>query len=196
MSDETNTEKEKNQQDVTAGFGCPESVGLIGSSLTAAYLIVMTIILIIFLVQCWPSPETPTNASTPSKAGFLFLEFLISFESRLILIVVLTGALGAQVRSLRSLAWYTGNRILKRSWVLQYILSPFIGATLAIITYFIIRGAFFSAGSTMRQSSVYIYAGIASIVGIAAEPVSLKLKQVAESLFTKPREGSDPGPRQ
>jgi hypothetical protein len=117
----------------------------------------------------------------------------------LILIVVLAGALGGQVRSLRSLAWYVGNKELKKSWLLQYVLSPFVGATLSTVTYLVIRGGFISAGSTVGQSSVrgvYVYAGIASIVGIASEPVALKLKQVAESLFTKPQEGSDPGPKQ
>ncbi len=198
MSDETQTKKEMNEQAVSKDSCSSESqpVGLIGSSLTAAFLILLSIILVVFLVQCWPSSETPTNTSTPSRAGFLLWEFLISFEARLILIVVLTGALGGQVRAFRSLAWYTGNRKLKKSWLLQYILSPFVGATLAIVTYFVIRGGFISAGSTVQQSSVYVYAGIASIVGIASEPVALKLKQVAESLFTKPKEGNDPGPQQ
>jgi len=58
-----------------------------------------------------------------------------------------------------------------------------------------IRGGFVSAGSSTQQPRVYVYAGIASIVGIASEPVALKLKQVAESLFTKPGEGKDSKPQ-
>jgi hypothetical protein len=130
------------------------------------------------------------------QAKFLFWTFSISNEVSLILIVVLAGALGGQVRSLRSLAWYTGNKELRKSWLLQYIFSPFLGATLAIVIYFVIRGGFVSAGSAIQQSSVYVYAGIASIVGIASESVALKLKQVAESLFTKPGEGKDPNPQE
>ena len=168
-----------------------KSVGLIGSALTAAFLIATSIILVVSLVQCWPSSEMSTSMDEPSKASFLFWDFEIIFEARIILIVVLTGALGGQVRSFRSLAWHTGNRELVKSWILQYILSPFIGATLAVITYFVIRGGFISAGSVDGQPSVYVYAGIASIVGIASEPVALKLKQVAESLFTKQQEVDD-----
>ena len=198
MSDETQTKNEMNDHTATqdADLSDSTSVGPIGFVLTAVYLILFSIILLVAIVQCWPSSVTPKGQVNPmSQAKFLFWAFSISNEACLILIVVLAGALGGQVRSLRSLAWYTGNKELKKSWLLQYILSPFVGATLAIVTYFVIRGGFVSAGSTTQQSSVYVYAGIASIVGIASEPVALKLKQVAESLFTKPGEGKDSKPQ-
>ncbi len=203
MFDETQTENEMNDQtnvpDVDlseADLSDSTSVGSVGILLTAGYLILFSIILLVAIVQCWPSLVTPKGQVNPmSQTKFLLWTFSISNEACLILIVVLAGALGGQVRSLRSLAWYTGNKELKKSWLLQYILSPFVGATLAIVTYFVIRGGFVSAGSTTQQSSVYVYAGIASIVGIASEPVALKLKQVAESLFTKPGEGKDSKPQ-
>jgi len=193
MSNDTQKPNETKESPATED-SCSKSVGLIGSSLTAAFLIVMSIILVIALVQCWPSSSTDTSIATP--ASFLIWNFSIFFEARLILIVVLTGALGGQVRSFRSLAWHTGKRKLMKSWILQYILSPFTGATLAIITYFVIRGGFISAGSAEGQPRVYVYAGIASIVGIASEPVALKLKQVAERLFTKQQKADDNGSQQ
>jgi hypothetical protein len=110
--------------------------------------------------------------------------------------VVLAGALGGQVRSLRSFAWYVGNKELKRSWLPQYILTPFVGAILAIISYFIIRGAFCPANSTVQQINIYGFAGLAALVGIAAEPIALKLKQVANTLFTKPIQGKDSNPQE
>ncbi len=193
MSDDTQKANETKEPPASkeSSSSQPKSIGLIGSSLTAAFLIIMSIILVIALVQCWPSSGISTDTSTATPASFLIWNFEIIFEARLILIVVLTGALGGQVRSFRSLAWHTGKRMLMKSWILQYILSPFIGATLAIITYFVIRGGFVSAGSRVGQSSVYVYAGIASIVGIASEPVALKLKQVAESLFTKQQKADE-----
>ena len=199
MSDETRTENETNDQAIVPDVNLSDSssVGPIGFVLTAVYLILVSIILLVAIVQCWPSSITPKGQVNPmSQTKFLLWTFSISNEACLIIIVVLAGALGGQVRSLRSLAWYTGNKELKKSWLLQYILSPFVGATLAIVTYFVIRGGFVSAGSTIQQSSVYVYAGIASIVGIASEPVALKLKQVAESLFTKPGKGKDSNPQE
>ncbi|MBW7991244.1 MAG: hypothetical protein FVQ84_14700 [Planctomycetes bacterium] len=199
MSDETQTKNEMNDQtdDKNSRRSGSPPMGSMGSSLLAVYLILLSIILLVAIVQCWPSSAVSKGSiRSLLPTRFLCWTFSLSNEGRLLLIVVLAGALGGQVRSLRSLAWYTGNKELKKSWLLQYVLSPFVGATLAIVTYFVIRGGFVSAGSNIQQSSVYVYAGIASIVGIASEPVALKLKQVAESLFTKPGEGKDSKPQE
>jgi hypothetical protein len=198
MSKETQTKKEMNNQTVTRDTSRSDSppVGPIGFLLTAVYLILLSIILVAAIVQCWPSSAASKgSADTLSQAKFLCWTFSISDEARLVLIVVLSGALGGQVRSLRSLAWYAGNKELKRSWLPQYFLMPFVGGTLALVSYFVIRGGFFSAGSTIQQTSVYGFAGLASIVGIASEPVALKLKKVAETLFEKPGEGKDSKPQ-
>ncbi len=197
MSKETQTKKEKNNQTVARDTSRLDSpfVGPIGFLLTAVYLLLLSILLVVAIVQCWPSPAAPNEpAYPPSQAQFLFWAFSISDEARLLLIVVLAGALGGQVRSLRSFAWYVGNKELKRSWLPQYILTPFVGAILAIISYFIIRGAFCPANSTAQQTSGF--AGLASIVGIASEHIALKLKQVVDTLFTKPIQGKDSNPQE
>jgi len=177
MSKENQTKKEKNNQTVardTSRLSSP-LVGPIGFLLTAVYLILLSIILVVAMVQCWA--------------------LSISDEGRLLLIVVLAGALGGQVRSLRSFAWYVGNKELKRSWLTQYILTPFVGAILAIISYFIIRGAF-CPDSTLQEINIYGFAGLACLMGIASEPIALKLKQVANTLFTKPIQGKDSNPQE
>jgi len=178
MSKETQTKKEKNNQTVARDTGRLSSplVGPIGFLLTAVYLILLSIFLVAAMVYCWA--------------------FSISDEGQLLLVVVLAGALGGQVRSLRSFAWYVGNKELKRSWLTQYILTPFVGAILATISYFIIRGCFCPANSTVQQINVYGFAGLASLVGIASEPIALKLKQVANTLFTKPIQGKDSNPQE
>ena len=136
MSKEIQTKKEKNSQTVTRDTSRSNSpaVGPIGFLLTAVYLILLSIVLVLALVQCWA--------------------ISISDEGQLLFMVVLAGALGGQVRSLRSFAWYVGNKELKRSWLPQYILTPFVGAILAIISYFIIRGCFCPANSTVQQINV------------------------------------------
>ena len=178
MSKEPQTKKEANKQTVardTSRLSSP-LVGPIGFFLTAVYLILLSIFLVVAMVQCWA--------------------LSISDEGHLLLVVVLAGALGGQVRSLRSFAWYVGNKELKRSWLTQYILTPFVGAILAIISYFIIRGAFCPANSTVQQINIYGFAGLATLVGIASEPIALKLKQVANTLFTKPIQGKDSNPQE
>ena len=178
MAKETQTKKEKNNQTVARDTGRLSSplVGPIGFLLTAVYLILLSIFLVVAMVQCWA--------------------LSISDEGQLLLVVVLAGALGGQVRSLRSFAWYVGNKELKRSWLTQYILTPFVGAILAIVFYFIIRGCFCPADSTVQQINIYGFAGLATLVGIASEPIALKLKQVTDTLFTKPMQGKDSNPQE
>ncbi len=69
-------------------------------------------------------------------------------------------------------------------------------AILAIVSYFIIRGAFCPANSNVQQINIYGFAGLAALVGIASEPIALKLKQVANTLFTKPIQGKDSNPQE
>ncbi|NQT00870.1 MAG: hypothetical protein HQ580_02485 [Planctomycetes bacterium] len=199
MSDETQAKNEMNNQTVTRNAGLSDSptVGPIGFVLTAVYLILLSILLVVAIIQFWPSYAVSRGSiDAVLRARFLCWTLSLSNEGRLLLIVVLAGALGGQVRSLRSLAWYVGNKQLKRSWLSQYILTPFVGAILAIVSYFIIRGGFCPANSTVQQTNIFGFAGLASLVGIASEPIALKLKQVANTLFTKPIHGKDSNPQE
>jgi hypothetical protein len=199
MSDETQTKNEMNDQAVVRNPNPSYSppVGPVGIVLIVVYLIVLSILLVVAIIQFWPASEVARSSIDPLlRTTFLFWTFSLSNEGRLLLIVVLAGALGGQVRSLRSLAWYVGNKQLKRSWLSQYILTPFVGAILAVVSYFIVRGGFCPANSIVQQTNIFGFAGLASLVGIASEPIALKLKQVASTLFTKPIQGKDSNPQE
>lgn len=199
MLDETQKTNELNKQAVSKDSCDSDSppVGPIGIVLTALYLIVLSVLLLVAIIGFWPSSAAMKSSNEPGlQTSFLEWDFYLSNEGRLLLIVVLAGALGGQVRSLRSLAWYVGNKQLRRSWLSQYILTPFVGAILAIVSYFIIRASFCPANSTLQQVNIFGFAGLATIVGIASEPVALKLKQVANTLFTKPIQGKDSNPQE
>lgn len=98
--------------------------------------------------QSTPATASPSSAPTPPKKELPDPE-LISFfrgrlqaniylETRLLLLVMLAGALGSLMHSLRSLYWYTGNRMMVWSWVGFYLLLPFTGAMLSVIFYFVV----------------------------------------------------------
>jgi hypothetical protein len=112
--------------------------------LIIAYLVLFSILLLYSLVELWPLP-TPARVPPPitSPVTFLFWTSSISDEVRLLLIVALAGTLGGLVHALRSLYWYIGNRELVLSWLAMYILLPFVGTTLGLVFYFVIRGGFF-----------------------------------------------------
>jgi len=103
----------------------------------------------------------------------------------------MAGALSALVHALRSLYWYVGNRELVFSWLVMYILLPFVGATLGLVFYFVIRGGFFSPTATIEQTSPFGFAALAGLVGMFSEQAVLKLKEVAETLLSKPQQGRE-----
>jgi hypothetical protein len=200
MTEETNktTEvKEEHKENAT-----PERTGVgaslvppVGIVLIIAYLILASVLLLYGLVQFWPNPAEGA-APASSTATFLFWAFSVSDEVRLIFIVAMAGALGGLVHALRSLYWYVGNRELVFSWLAMYILLPFVGTTLGLVFYFVIRGGFFSPEATIEQTSPFGFAALAGLVGMFSEQAVLKLKDVAETLLAKPQEGRDTVPEE
>lgn len=138
-----------------------------------------------------PGKEAVTAESFQIKLAF-FKAFPVSDEVRLLLIVIMTGALGALVHAIRSFYKYVGNQALKYSWIAMYGLLPFAGSLLAVLFYLVIRGGFFSPQSGSQQTSPFGFAAMAGLVGMFSEPAVLKLKDVAEQLFKKAEQGADP----
>jgi hypothetical protein len=106
---------------------------------------------------------------------------------------MLSGALGSLLHSLRSLYWYSGNRRLVWSWSVMYMLLPFSGAVLATIFYIIIRAGFLpsSGGTQAIPNTPYGFAALGALVGLFSEEAVLKLKQVAETVFSSTPPGKD-----
>jgi len=107
----------------------------------------------------------------------------------------MAGALGSLVHALRSLFWYVGNRLLIVSWLAMYIMLPFVGMTLALIFYFVIRGGFFSPQATVQETSLFGFAALAGLIGMFSPQAVLKLKQVAETVLAKPESGKESLPQ-
>lgn len=116
-------------------------------------------------------------------------------EQRLLVLVMLGGALGSLLHALRSLGWYVGNRELVRSWALRYLVLGFTGAALAFVFYVVIRGGFFSPNTPVEATSPFGFVAFAALVGLFSEQAILKLKQVAETLLAKPGPGEDARPQ-
>ncbi len=197
MTEELNTTTEVNEElkepaaPKRTGVGA-SLVGPVGIVLITAYLILAAVLLLYGLVQFWPPPAPATgSAPTSSPVTFLFWTLSVSDEVRLIFIVAMAGAMGSLVHALRSLYWYVGNRDLVFSWLAMYVLLPFVGSTLGLVFYFVIRGGFFSPSATIEQTSPFGFAALAGLVGMFTEQAVLKLKQVAETLLAESQEGAD-----
>jgi len=129
-----------------------------------------------------------------SEVSFVGWKFKVSQETRLLLLVVCAGALGSLVHGLRSIYWYIGNRSLVWSWVPKYLIQPFGASVLAVVFYLVIRGGFFSADAGSQHTSPFGFMALSAMVGMFSEQAVLKLKDIAETLLTKPPPGRDAEP--
>jgi hypothetical protein len=142
-----------------------------------------------------PASPTPAPVEEPAVIEFFGWQFKVWDEQRLLLLVLLAGALGSILHDLRSVYWYVGNRTLVKSWMAMFVVLPFAGATLALIFYLVVRGGFFSPQSSFKETSPFGFAAFAALIGMFSPQAVLKLKEVAETLLTKPGAGANAQPQ-
>jgi hypothetical protein len=129
------------------------------------------------LLACWPdgSPQIALLGG--------WMRWEASGDLRLALVAQTAGLLGAFVHAATSFATYVGNRQLIRSWALWYVLRPFIGMTLALVVYFVLRGGFMSPQAETSSISPYGVAALAALAGMFSKQTADKLKDVFENAF-------------
>jgi hypothetical protein len=106
-------------------------------------------------------------------------------ELQLLLLSMLAGALGSFVHALKSFGDFVGNRTLTASWFWWYITRPYLGASLAVIFYAVLRGGLM-AGTQADAKTVNQFGVIAmsALVGMFADKASDKLAEIFDTLFT------------
>jgi hypothetical protein len=118
----------------------------------------------------------------------------ISRDADLLLLVLLAGALGSFLHSARSFADFVGNKRISGSWAWWYYLHPFMGAILALIFYFTVRGGFFvvTGGGNIKAAdlSAFGVGAVATLVGMFSNQATQKLADVFDTLF-KPSSGKE-----
>ena len=109
----------------------------------------------------------------------------LSAEARLILLVFLLGGLGGAIASFNSLANYRGEGALTKSWFLHYLVSPWLGAGVAMLMYLVLRAGFFPGSSDQVEGSAIPWGivAIAGLTGLFYDKSLLKLQQVFTTVF-------------
>lgn len=116
-------------------------------------------------------------------------KFQPSLETRLLLLVLLAGAIGSYVHAASSFVDYLGNRTFISSWVWWYLLRPFIGMMLALLFYFVFRGGFITAGVNQGGDAAASFinpfgiAALAGLVGMFSKVAADKMNEVFTTLF-------------
>jgi len=156
------------------------------------YMILLSLLLIYGLAKIWPA-KVPGGLEGDIQLFYGTLHFHLWPETRYLLIVALTGALGSFIHLATSFADFQGNRQLYGSWGWWYLLRPFIGVALAIIMYFAVRGGLIAGTSGADTLSPYGIAAIAGMAGLFSKQATDKLREVFEDLFktTRPPDRSD-----
>jgi IPT/TIG domain len=162
---------------------------------TGTVLALAAVVVLYLLVTVWPpAPATQVDVATPNPPVRLFgWELRPEREARLFMVVALAGTLGGLVYALRSLTWYTGNRNLKYSWLLSYLLQPVVSAALATITYVVARGGLIVVTTQASPDTVnpFGFAAIGGLVGLFSNQAAEWLKRIFEQVFTAAPKGKD-----
>jgi hypothetical protein len=169
-----------------------EAIHLLGIRLVGFYSIVVSVALMGCLLWLWPERMKDTaewsELLTPDWLGHR----PVGPDTRLLLVVLCMGALGSTVHAATSFASYVGNKRIVLSWTWWYLLRPFIGASLAVLFYFVVRGGFLSTNSAATDVSVFGVAAISGLAGMFSKQATDKLREVFDNLFrTEQGQGDD-----
>lgn len=146
---------------------------LLGRAATAAlgtYFVAVAALLGYLLYVLWRSGTVDPNTGKVD-------------EVKLILIVMVAGALGSYVHAATSFSDFVGNRRLAASWVWWYFLRPFIGVALALVLYFAVRGGLLPMGADVGAVSLFGIAAISALAGMFSKQATDKLREVFDTFF-------------
>jgi hypothetical protein len=162
----------------------PTPLGVVGRTILGVYMVVLPILLGYLVFALWPRMIPDASGNIPQNTINLFsYDLPVSTEMRFILLVIAVSALGSYIQAATSFADYVGNRRIYTSWVWWYILRTFIGAPLALIFYFALRGGLLSAGAEAKDISPFGVAAAAGLVGMFSKQATDKLRELADNLF-------------
>lgn len=104
--------------------------------------------------------------------------------------MVLFGTLGGLLRLITSFSVYIGNRQLRQSWIMYYVLLPLLGGGLAPVIYLLLRVGMLSApvstqGAAAENLNVFGIYAIAGLTGMFSVQAMEMLKAVFEIIFKK-----------
>jgi len=140
-------------------------------TLTSIYIMVLNILLLYSLFVIWPS--TTDQDEITSFFGF---DIKLNDEVQYFLVAAISGALGAFLSSVQKFICYIGNQALPRSWLIEYIFRPFIGATFGVLAYLVFRGAFLKVETSAASMNPYTIGAVTAFAGIFHKRIMDKIK--------------------
>jgi hypothetical protein len=160
--------------------------------LLGIYLIATAVLLAYAATALWPTTVVQDGGKKIWDPGVHLFgrSTQIPDETRMILIVIVSGALGSFVHAATSFGTYVGNQRIYASWIWWYVLRPFLGMGLALILYYVVYGGLLSTGVSAETVNPFGIAAIAGMTGMFAKQATDKLNETFTTLFkTSPDKG-------
>jgi hypothetical protein len=157
----------------------------IGTPISSAILIAVTGILLYALVALWPARD----GAAPTLFGF---SLPAAFETRLLYLVAVAGAIGSFLNAVGRLAQYLVTRSFKASWIWLYFARVPLDAGLAVMCYCALRAFLAPALPGKEVPNSFGICGFGALVGFFGGPMIEKLRDAADDVFrTAPGMGDD-----
>jgi len=121
-------------------------------------------------------------------------------ELRLLILVIVSAALGSTIHAARSFAGFTGRQAYDHAWNWWYFLRIPTGIGIALLFYFLIRGGFFAAGnidgtSVAETVNPFGVAAMSAVAGMFARQTSAKVEEIFLTLFRTSARGGGTDPQ-
>lgn len=110
--------------------------------------------------------------------------FFADKDHRLLLLVLIMGAVGSWLHAVSSFLDFVGNRSFVASWFTWYLMRPILGAMMAVVFYLVIRAGLFPQSDVgIKAINAFSIAALAGLVGLFTQRASKKLADVFDALF-------------
>ena len=155
------------------------------------------------LIGLWPAVEAATSSSgsaatsataTPVRVHLLFglLSWKPSTSVALLGLVAVAGVLGSLVHTMDSFALHVADGDFDKAWNWWYLIRPFVGAGLAVLTYLLVRGQLLGLNGSSTALNPYGIAGVAALAGLFSKQAVSKLAEVFDTLFAPTTKSNPP----
>lgn len=103
-------------------------------------------------------------------------------------LIIIIGVLGASIHGITSVSEYVGNNTFDSNWALWYYLRPFVGALLALLSYWFLRAGLFTID--LSTQDLYGILAVAGLIGIFSKQALYKISDIANAVFTSNHESN------
>ncbi len=144
----------------------------------------------VFPLSPWPAVKDGDSMKLIDATIWFFwgkVGVTTSLEERLMLLVIVMGAIGSYIHAATSFSTFVGNNDFAKSWTTWYLLRPFIGISLALVVYAAIRGGLLLIINSKAPDATGInpfgVAAIAGLTGMFSKQAADKLNEVFSTIF-------------